>query len=415
MPKKKADFSRRDFLRTAGAVGLGSMLSPVESLSSAKEKSDQDESQLKVVPTRPFGKTGVNVPILGFGTGQDLRSKLLLLRQAVNMGVTYWDTATGYAGGNSEIGIGKYFEKYPEDRKKVFLVTKSHLRQTIGWDWHLKDSLERMNTEYIDLFLIHGISNIDNLFPFEKTKAWVKKAKSEEKIRFFGFSAHRNMEENLMEAAKLGWIDGIMLSYNFRIMNTDKMKRAVDECSDAGIGLIAMKTQGSGWLGRNERITPNEKEQTLFNQLKNQGLTIEQAKLKTVWNDSRISSICSFMNNMAVLMANVSAATDNQKLLNQNINLLEQHAQETAANYCAGCASICESEINNEVPISDVMRYLMYSRCYGEPERAKSAFTRMPSKVRKILVDMDYKKAERKCPQRMQIGRLMHEAAAELA
>jgi hypothetical protein len=39
---------------------------------------------------------------------------------------------------------------------------------------------------------------------------------------------------------------------------------------------------------------------------------------------------------MAVLMANVSAATDNQKPLNQNINLLEQHAQETAANYCAG-------------------------------------------------------------------------------
>jgi hypothetical protein len=61
------------------------------------------------------------------------------------------------------------------------------------------------------------------------------------------------------------------------------------------------------------------------------------------------------------------------------------------------------------------MRYLMYSRCYGEPDRAKSAFKRMPSKVRKILVDMDYKEAERKCPQRMQIGRLMHEAALELA
>ena len=61
------------------------------------------------------------------------------------------------------------------------------------------------------------------------------------------------------------------------------------------------------------------------------------------------------------------------------------------------------------------MRYLMYSRCYGEPDRAESAFKRMPSKVRNILVDMDYKEAERKYPQRMQIGRLMHEAAVELA
>ena len=97
----------------------------------------------------------------------------------------------------------------------------------------------------------------------------------------------------------------------------------------------------------------------------------------------------------------------------ENINTL--HAQETASHYCAGCAHICEPAINNQVPISDVVRYLMYNRCYGEPDRAKSAFKRMPSKARKILVDMDYKEAEQKCPQRMQIGRLMHEAAVELA
>ena len=48
-----------------------------------------------------------------------------MLRQAVKWGVTYWDTANSYEGGNSEMGIGKYFEKFPEDRKKIFLVTKS--------------------------------------------------------------------------------------------------------------------------------------------------------------------------------------------------------------------------------------------------------------------------------------------------
>ena len=55
-----------------------------------------------------------------------------------------------------------------------------------------------------------------------------------------------------MEAAKIGWIDAIMLSYNFRIMHTDRMKKAVDACSKAGIGLTAVKTQATdAWYPRN--------------------------------------------------------------------------------------------------------------------------------------------------------------------
>ena len=56
MSDKKNNFSRRDFLKTAGAVGLGSVLSPMESFSSAKAKFDADDSQPKMVPTRPFGR-----------------------------------------------------------------------------------------------------------------------------------------------------------------------------------------------------------------------------------------------------------------------------------------------------------------------------------------------------------------------
>ena len=74
-------------------------------------------------------------------------------------------------------------------------------------------------------------------------KAWAEKAKADGKIRFFGFSTHKNMEASLLEGAKLGWIDGIMTTYNYRLMNTDDMKRAVEACTKAGIGLTAMKTQ----------------------------------------------------------------------------------------------------------------------------------------------------------------------------
>ena len=120
------------------------------------------------------------------------------------------------------------------------------------------------------------------------------------------------------------------------------------------------------------------------------------------------------MTNMKILVANASAAMDNTNLSSQDKNLLKQYAHETASNYCAGCTSICESEINNEVPISDVMRYLMYSRCYGEFERSRALFNELPSKVRNRMVNTDYRKAEGKCPQGMAIGRLMREATIEL-
>jgi hypothetical protein len=53
------------------------------------------------------------------------------------------------------------------------------------------------------------------------------------------------METSLLAAARLGWIDGIMLSYNYRLMVTDKMRRAVDACAKAEIGWTAMKTQAT--------------------------------------------------------------------------------------------------------------------------------------------------------------------------
>ena len=407
--------SRRNFLKAASAVGVGSLLSPLESLNNAQAKSDTEVPPSRVVPKRPFGKTGVNVPILCLGSAFG-RTSDLLLKQAINMGVSLWDTAAVYAGGNSERAIGKYFAKFPEDRKKVFLVTKSYSLNADKWSKDLDKSLERMNTSYIDLFLVHSVFDVDFISPPRaNTETWGERRKSEGKIKFLGFSTHRNVEDNLLKASKFGWVDGIMFSYNFRIMHSEKMKKAVDACNKAGIGLIAMKTQASGYLGYTEKINPNAKEQALFNQLAKKGLTFEQAKLMAVWDDRRIASITSGITNMTILQANVAAAVNNRNLSLRDKQFLDQYDRQTKSNYCAGCASICESEINNEVPISDIMRFLMYARCYGELENAQTHFSEIPPEVRKRMLHINYQKAERKCPRRIEIGRLMQEAAAELA
>ena len=119
------DWTRRRFIKTAGTVGLGSLVAAYGQPATASTPHKTQADEPFTVSERPFGKTGQMVSILSLGGMFDIPNNQLLLKQAVKWGVTYWDTANSYEGGRSEKGIGKYFSRYPEDRKKIFLVTKS--------------------------------------------------------------------------------------------------------------------------------------------------------------------------------------------------------------------------------------------------------------------------------------------------
>jgi len=395
------EYSRREFLKTTGAVGLGLLAASAAPQSLCAQESGR-------VPTRPFGKTGVNVSILSMGGMFDIPNNQIMLRQAVKWGVTYWDTANSYEGGNSELGIGKYFAKYPEDRKGIFLVTKSTAWTLKGMTEHLHLSLERMRTDYIDLFFVHSIRSISSMD--KDMQKWGEKAKAEGLIRFFGFSTHSNMEECLLPAAGLGWIDGIMMAYNYRLMHTDQMRRAVDACAKAGIGLTAMKTQGGGQV-----LTNDPEELKLAGRFVQSGFTEGQARLKAVWENPQIASICSQMPSMALLSQNAAAAMNKAGLSALDREALSRYAQASSAGYCAGCTRICESVITGPVPVGRVMRYLMYGRSYGNRDFARSRFRALPVETRAVMDRLDYTAAEARCPQKMPIGRLMREAASELA
>lgn len=399
--------SRRQWLRGAGAAGLSSLLLSSGPMAGIAEAAQTEGPTHEVVPTRPFGKTGVRVSCLSLGGMFDIPSNQLLLKQALDWGVTYWDTADCYEGGKSEEGIGKFFAKYPDARRKVFLVSKSDERGPDGMTKLLTRSLDRMKTDVIDLYFVHGINHISELN--EATRRWAEQAKAQGKIKFFGFSTHKNMGDCMLAGAQLGWIDGIMMSYNYRIMHTDKMKAAVEACVKAGIGLTAMKTQGGGPIH-----TGTETELQLAGRFLKLGFTDKQAALKAVWETPHIASICSQMPNLTILMSNVAAALDKTRLSSEDLRLMEKYACETTSSYCAGCGQICESALGNAVWISDVMRCLMYYRSYGNPEQARAAFAELPESTAGRLLSLDFSEAERRCPQRMPIGRLMQEAAQVL-
>ncbi|HCY87060.1 MAG TPA: aldo/keto reductase [Desulfobacteraceae bacterium] len=414
MPRKKPTMSRRDFVKTAASAGVAAPLMALGSALPANDANASEHPTQKTVPKRPFGKTGEMVPILSLG-GVLKESDLLVFRQAFKLGVTYWDTADSYGWGKNEKAIGKYFAKFPDDRRQIFLVTKAATSDPEKLTEALNRSLLRMNTSYIDLYFIHYVGNVEKELTND-VKAWVDKAKAEGKIRFFGFSAHKNMEESMMAAAKLGWIDGIMMSYNYRLMVKDEMKRAVEACVTAGIGLTAMKTQAAFTANFYASIgSETDDALEMTDNFMRKGYTTEQAKLKVVWENPNIASICSAMPNMTILQANVAAALKETTLSQGDRQRLRRFAELTAPGYCAGCANICEPTVGCPVPISDILRYSMYHHGYGDRDTASRLFNQLPEAVKKNIMHADFRQAEKKCPQQIQIAKLLKEAVRDLA
>ena len=190
---KENHVSRRVFVKTLGVVGVGSMVGTGRALAQSNAPAAATPASPAApvkVPTRIYGKTGVPVSMLALGGIFDIMSNQLVLQQALNWGVTYWDTAAGYNGGRSEGGIGMFLEKNPQARKDLFLVTKHDGGEMSA---ALDQSLAKLKTDYVDMYFLHGIANATRLNA--DLKAWVEKAKADKKIHFFGFSTHSNMEK----------------------------------------------------------------------------------------------------------------------------------------------------------------------------------------------------------------------------
>jgi len=432
MKENNNKLNRRNFLKTLGTAGIGSVLASVNSSAGPNEPNTpakQQEQKYPQVPRRKLGKTGVEVPCLSIGLMFDTVENQIVLKNAFQWGVNYWDSASGYGGGNSELGIGKFLSKNPDARKNLFIVSKASdahknpkSKQAIidAIEERLQGSLKRMNTNYIDMYCgVHGLKDTSDLN--EDLRKWAENAKKRGLIKFFGFSAHTNMAQCLAAAAKLDWIDVVMTTYNFRLAQDTQMQDAINACNKAGIGLITMKTVAltsqnrkqmeSGGTGE----TASETEKKLFTHFLQKGFTEQQARIKAMLSDERISSVCVGMKNVAILTSNVAAVLDKTKLTQADITVLHEYAAATCSGYCAGCADICDAALPGIPYVSDIMRYLMYYNSYGEKDRARELFAQIPSDVRGRLLTADYSLAEACCPQRMPIAGLVAEAVEKLA
>jgi uncharacterized protein len=424
--RKGKRINRRNFLITATAAGLtpsvavaaSAIFEPNTPFFAAQtgQTAGAVQNPTLQVPMRELGKTGAKISCLSIGGDFSFLDKQIVLRKAVEWGVTCWDTAYSYGSGNAEIGFGQFISQNPDARAKLFLVSKA----SIMWgtvtaealEARLQESLKRMNTQYIDLYYAwHGLTDPANMT--DEVRKWAESAKQRKLIRFLGFSTHANMANCLTAAAKLGWIDAATAQYNFRLMQNQPMQEALEACNKAGVGVIAMKTLSAG-IGRLQGIE-TEEDQKLAGHFVEKGFTEGQAKIKAVLQDPRIASACVGMGSVSILSSNVAAVLDKTALSDTDTAVLQDYARATRSGYCAGCSQICDAALGKQSRINDVMRYLMYFNSYGDRDRARTLFGQLPSDVRESLLATDYSPAELRCPQRMPIGDCMAEAVGKLA
>ncbi|ACV63544.1 aldo/keto reductase [Desulfofarcimen acetoxidans DSM 771] len=359
-----------------------------------------------IVPKRAFGNTGVKISKLCLGGGSfGSADSQALLDEALKYGVDCWEivsfTGKVYA---------KYFQGKPEIRERVFLSGKVYSTDPVVMQKQLDKVLKENETSFIDFLAIHSVDDIKMLN--NDVRKWVEKVKKEKKIRFFGFCTHKNMDNCLSGASELGWIDGIQTFYNYRMQSIKSMEEALQKCHGKGIGIFAVKSMGFCVQKKAElqKLPSKEKIDSL---LTGHNISFEQSKLRAIWQNPSLTSICSLMPNSAILQSNVLAAIDKNPLNPEILRLLLDYANATGKYFCRRCGA-CETTNTDKIPIFDIMEMLMYSRGYGRQDLAAQRFAQMPSGIQSKIDSSDYSIAEKICPQKMPITRLMKEAYLEL-
>jgi aryl-alcohol dehydrogenase-like predicted oxidoreductase len=245
------EVSRRNFLQSATAMAGVAALSQ-ELIAQTSSSSGAG------IPTRPLGKTGQRVSIVGLGGAhaggvKEESDAIRLMHAAIDEGITFFDNAWEYNGGRSEELMGKALS-IDGKRIQVFLMTKFCEPTFEGAMKNLEESLTKLKTDHLDLWQIHEMNNDnDPEWVFEKgaVKAALE-AKKQGKVRYIGFTGHKDprihmdMLTRKYEGKPVDW-DTVQMPINVMDAHFRSFQNnVVPVCVKRGIGVVGMKGMGGG-------------------------------------------------------------------------------------------------------------------------------------------------------------------------
>jgi len=179
-------------------------------------------------------------------------------RQAIELGITFWDTANVYQAGTSEEVVGRAIERYSR-RENIVLATKVHGRMHDGPGGsglsrkaileQVDASLTRLRTDYVDLYQIH---RFDPDTQVEETMEALHDIVKAGKVRYLGASSMYAWQfAKLQHAADLGgWTRFVSMQNQYNLLRRQDERELMAMCADTGVGLVPYSPQGKGRLAR---------------------------------------------------------------------------------------------------------------------------------------------------------------------
>ena len=223
--------------------GLSGSLSPEERLQAAE-----------LIPRRKLGKTGEEISILSLGGEATIeqverqQEAVEIINQALDYGINYIDTAPSYGGGDSEINFGQVMA---ERRDEVFLASKTHERGYDGTMRLIEESLDRLQTDYLDLYQLHNIRTEQDLsaaLASEGAITALEELQQEGVIRFTGITGHKD-PELLLRGIREYDFDCLLMSLNAADIHYRPFQQELlEEAREQELGVIAMKVLAAGRL-----------------------------------------------------------------------------------------------------------------------------------------------------------------------
>ena len=205
------------------------------------------------VPTRVFGRTGESLTVIGQAGGRfplcTFEEAKQITRRAYDLGINYFDNAHTYWNGRAEEVFGAVL---PEVRKDVFITTKSTARTRRGAEEELDLSLKRLRTDYVDLWQIHAVGEmdeVDQIFGPDGAIEAFEAAKKAGKCRFIGFTGHRDPHVHMAMLDRYDDYDTILMPLNPADPSYLSFERIVlPEAVRRGLGIQGMKSLANAKL-----------------------------------------------------------------------------------------------------------------------------------------------------------------------
>lgn len=347
-----AKVNRRNFMQTlaSGVLSFG-ISKNVKASVEDRGPFQSESSPSKIRKYNTLGKTGIKVPDVSCGAISFFEPSVL--RYAYDLGVTYFDTAESYMRSKSELLIG---EALKDVRDKVAITTKHGYssRQKIKREDIIKrveDSLKRMQSDYIDVAMIHGMSDLSFL-KNEEIQAAYSQLKKDGKIRFTGFSTH-NAKLTLKQALDNDFAQVILFIYNH--MEGSEIEPLIEQVHRKGIGTVAMKIFAGGKHGNLESLI-------------SQKVSYPQAAIRWVMSNPNIDCCIPTMSSYSHVEEFV--ATSGKPIKRADSKVIAEYQRQTKNQYCRVSCSECLTSCPENVAVNDILRYKMYFEDYRREKEA---------------------------------------------